>query len=231
MHTIFITGANRGIGLEFVRQYLENGDHVIATCRHPDQAAELHNLKKTYGDHLGIYSMDLEDFQSIERVARQLNGRPLDFLINNGGILLGSGEDLAHLDYSAWEKTFRINVLGPVKVTSSLLENVKKGKKKKIVHLSSAMGSCAENSSGGEYQYRSSKSALNQAMRSLHHELIGDDILTCCLHPGWVKTDMGGPHALIDPETSVKGMREVIQKLDPSKAGGFYRYNGETVAW
>lgn len=231
MASLLITGANRGIGLEFVRQYLENGDRVYATCRNPDGAKELQELKSSYPDELEIVKLDVEDQKTISEAAKKLAGAPIDILINNAGILPAFDVQLETINYEDWEKTMRVNLLGPMRVTAAFYPNVIKSKQKKVIFVSSAVGSIEENASGGAYQYRTSKTALNQAMKTLQIEKEGEGLLTLSVHPGWVQTDMGGENAMITPKQSVAGLRKVIEGLNSKNSGGFFNYKNEQVRW
>lgn len=224
MPTALVTGANRGIGLEFVRQYAGAGWHVIATCRKPDTAAEL----KAVAGTVEIHRLDVTDAGQIAALAQTLKGRPIDLLINNAGIM-GHGT-IGRIDYAAWEEVLRVNTLAPVRIVEALLPNVAASERRQIVALTSRMGSIAE-SGGGYYAYRSSKAALNAAMHALAADLKGQRITVALFHPGWVKTDMGGPGALVAPRDSVAGMRAVIERLRPADSGRFFNYDGSEIPW
>jgi NAD(P)-dependent dehydrogenase (short-subunit alcohol dehydrogenase family) len=230
MSTVLITGANRGLGLEFSRQYAQSEWAVIACCRKPEQAAQLKQLAA--GSSIQIEALDVADFAQIDALSKKLTGQSLDILINNAGIysdqrLTGFG----CLDYQAWDMSFRVNVLAPVKMAEAFLGQLKRGDNKLIVSISSLMGSIADNGSGGSLLYRSSKAALNAAMKSLSIDLSRQGIGVLTLHPGWVKTDMGGANALINSEESVSGMRRLITDYRPDQSGGFYNYRGDRLPW
>ncbi len=229
MKTVFITGANRGLGLEFCRQYLKQGWKVIAACRHPEKANALIDLTENFA--LDIYPLDLSDEKAIARVANHLEGKPLDLLINNAGVYGGSPQDLAHCDTAHWLQTFQINAIAPAKLTQFLLPNLRLTDGAKIVFLTSKMGSMSDNGSGGSYIYRSSKAALNAIIKSLSIDLQNDGIAVAALHPGWVKTDMGGPNGLINTEQSINGLREVIEQLSMHNTGCFVDYQHKPIAW
>lgn len=224
MPTALVTGANRGIGLEFVRQYAGAGWHVIATCRKPDAAAEL----KAVAGTVEIHRLDVTDAGQVAALAQALEGRAIDLLINNAGIM-GHGS-IGRIDYAAWEEVLRVNTLAPVRIVEALLPNVAASERRQIVALTSRMGSIAE-SGGGYYAYRSSKAALNAAMHALAADLKGQRITVALFHPGWVKTDMGGPGALVAPRDSVAGMRAVIERLRPADSGRFFNYDGSEIPW
>ncbi len=227
MPTCLITGANRGIGLEFVKQYAADGWRLHATCRRPDDAAKLSEIA---GDVL-VHALDVTDFARIEALARKLAGEPIDLLINNAGIYGPRVTPYDGVDYAAWAEVLRVNTMAPVKVSAVFVDAVAKSELKRIVAISSQMGSIADNSSGGSYIYRSSKAGLNAAMKSLAHDLAGKRIAVAVLHPGWVRTDMGGSGASIDPFESVAGMRQVIDGLRPEASGRFFAYDGRELPW
>ena len=226
MPTVLITGANRGIGLEFARQYAEAGYRVHAACRTPGSADALASL----GERVTLHALDVTDHGRIEALAAGLKNEAIDILINNAGIY-GDRQELGKIDYAAWEEVMRVNTLAPLKMAECFLPHLEAGKMKMIASLTSRMGSIADNNAGGVYIYRSSKAALNAAARSLALDLAPRGITVIVFHPGWVKTDMGGPSALIDAETSVGGMRAVIEGAGPKATGRFFAYDGAEVPW
>ncbi|MCH6578176.1 MAG: SDR family oxidoreductase [Proteobacteria bacterium] len=226
MPTVLITGANRGIGLEFARQYAEAGYRVHAACRTPGSADALGSL----GKGVKLHALDVTDHGRIEALAAGLEGEAIDIVINNAGIY-GDQQELGKIDYAAWEEVMRVNTLAPLKMAECFLPHLEAGKMKMIASLTSRMGSIAENDAGGVYIYRSSKAALNAAARSLALDLAPRGITVIVFHPGWVKTDMGGAGALIDAETSVGGMRAVIKGAGPKDSGRFFNYDGTEVPW
>lgn len=226
MPTVLITGCNRGLGLEFTRQYLSDGWRVIATCRDASKADALSGLD---GD-LRVLSMAVDDDASIAQAAAELKGEAIDVLVCNAGVM-GERASLGDLTSADWDVVLRVNIIAPLIVAQAFIENVAASDQKKIATVSSKMGSVADNDSGGQYIYRSSKAGVNAAMRSLAIDLAPRGISACVLHPGWVRTDMGGPNGLIDPPESVSGMRSVIASLDSGKAGGFWNYDGSEIPW
>lgn len=222
-----ITGANRGLGLEYARQYADDGWRVIATCRDPETATELISL---HGE-LDIYALDIESEEQISSLANILQEETIDLLINNAGIYGPRPSKLGHIDYDTWENVMRINVMAPLKVCENFINHVAKSKLRKIAIMSSKMGSMDDNNSGGSYVYRASKAALNAVMKSLSIDLAPDRISVVILHPGWVRTDMGGPSALIDASESVIGLRKVIDGLTLQNSGRFYNYDGSEINW
>jgi NAD(P)-dependent dehydrogenase (short-subunit alcohol dehydrogenase family) len=225
MHTVLITGASRGIGLEFTRQYLARGSRVIACCRLPDCASALQALAAPALDVVGL---DVSDSAAVAALPAKLAGNSLDLFINNAGVY-GDHQGLADADWAQWLDVFSVNVIGPLMLTRALLPLM--AVNAKLVYLSSKMGSISDNTGGGAYIYRSSKTALNQVIRSLSIDLAGQGLSVAALHPGWVQTDMGGPNALIDTGTSVSGLMGVIDRLNATGSGRFFNYNGEEIPW
>ena len=226
MSTVLITGANRGIGLEFARQYAEAGYRVHAACRAPGSADALASL----GERVTLHALDVTDHAGIEALAAGLENEAIDIVINNAGIY-GKAQEFGKIDYASWQEVMRVNTLAPLKMAECFLPHLEAGKMKIIASLTSRMGSIAENDAGGVYIYRASKAALNAAAKSLALDLAPRGITVIVLHPGWVKTDMGGPRALIDAETSVAGMRAVIEGAGPKDSGRFFAYDGAEVPW
>ncbi len=230
MSTVLITGANRGLGLEFCRQYAVDDWTVIACCRHPDRALELNKLAQRFP--VQVEALDVADFGQIDALSKKLVDSTVDVLINNAGIYGDSPElGLGQLDYQAWTQTLLVNAQAPVKMAEAFLSHIKRGDKKLIINISSLMGSIADNVSGGSIFYRSSKAALNAAMKSLSIDLRDQLIGVLTLHPGWVKTDMGGSNALISASESVTGMRSLIENFSSHQSGCFVRYDGTPMPW
>lgn len=230
MATVLITGANRGLGLEFCRQYAEQGWQVIACARNPDDAFDLNNLATHH--NIQMETLDVSEFEQIDALSRKLADLPIDVLINNAGIYADHKSDgFGHLDYQAWTNSFLINTQAPVKMAEAFLPHIKKSDKKLIVNISSLMGSVADNNSGGSIFYRSSKAALNTAMRSLAIDLKDQSVGVLIFHPGWVKTDMGGPDALLNADQSIAGMRALIENFSLDQSGSFVKYDGTPMPW
>jgi len=221
---VLITGANRGLGLEFARQYAADGWHVIATCRHPDRAPELAALG------VEVLALDVTDWGQIAAVGEELMARPIDLLINNAGVY-GEHQSLGDIQPEAWLRALAANTVAPVMLTQTLLPNLLAGKGRKAAFVSSQMGSIADNGSGAYYAYRSSKAGLNAAVKSLSIDLKALGISAVLLHPGWVQTDMGGANAPLLPKQSVAGMRRVIEMSGPADSGVFRDYSGKTLPW
>lgn len=230
MATVLITGANRGLGLEFCRQYAEQGWHVIACSRNPDDAFDLNSLASQH--HIQLEALDVSKFKQIDALSHKLADSPIDVLINNAGIYTDNESNgFGHLDYQAWTESLLTNTEAPVKMAEAFLPHIKKSDKKLIVNISSLMGSIADNDSGGSIFYRSSKAALNAAMKSLSIELKNQSVGVLIFHPGWVKTDMGGPNALINADQSVAGMRALIERFSLDQSGSFVKYDGTPMPW
>ena len=232
MYTTLITGANRGIGLELARQYAVDGWRVLACCRQPEKAEALSKLATEHPESMLVQALDVTDPEQIGNLAALLANESIDVLINNAGYYPDSdSKGFGHTDYEEWAQAFRINAMAPLKMAEAFVSNVARSQLRIIATLSSKMGSMADNTSGGSYQYRSSKAAVNMVNKSLSHDLKGEGITTVVFHPGWVQTDMGGPNALITVEQSVTGIRKVIGQLTPADSGKFFAYDGQEIAW
>lgn len=231
MSTVLITGANRGLGLEFCRQYAEDNWTVIACCRDLSKATALKQLAEQY-DNIQLQTLDIADFSQIDALSSKLSSIAIDVLLNNAGVYDDKSEHgFGQLDYQAWQHSMLINTLAPVKMTEAFLSHIKRGEQKLIVTISSLMGSLADNTSGGSILYRSSKAAVNAAMRSVSIDLKKDGIGVLIFHPGWVKTDMGGANAPTLPAQSIAGMRQVIASFSLAQSGNFVRYDGKMMPW
>ena len=227
MPTCLITGANKGLGLEFVRQYAADDWKVIATCRRPDEAEALAAVEGS----VETYPLDVTDFARVEQLARKLSGVAIDLLINNAGIYGPRVVPYDNVEYAVWCEVLRVNTMAPLKVSAAFLDHLNRGQDKKIVTISSKMGSIADNTSGGVYIYRSSKAALNAVMKSLSIDLSDQGVTVVVLNPGWVRTDMGGPGATIDSFASAAGMRDAINRLRIAASGRFLHDDGSEISW
>ena len=219
MNKALVTGANRGIGLEMCRQLLARGDEVIAVCRHPSDALKILDLRIIDG-------VDVSSDESVNLLKDQLGSEKLDWVINNAGIL--SVESLDSLDFAAMERQFRVNALGPLRVTAALAGNLSAGSKVGIV--TSRMGSIDDNTSGGYYGYRMSKVAVNMAGASLAQDLRDRAIAVALLHPGYVATDMTGSKG-VPVEQAAGGLIQRMDELDLATSGGFWHAEGERLPW
>jgi NAD(P)-dependent dehydrogenase (short-subunit alcohol dehydrogenase family) len=231
MPSALITGASRGLGLEFARQYLADGWQVYAACRDPASASELRRLAGVSDDKLRILAMDVTDPPSIHEAATELDGQAIDLLLNNAGIIGPRGQTIGNIDYEAWAEVLAVNTMGPMRVSEAFVEHVARSDRKLIVTLTSGMGSIADNSSGGSILYRSSKAAVNMVMRSLAIDLAPRGITCVVVNPGWVRTDMGGPNANLQPAKSVRALRRLIATLGPKQSGKFFNHTGREYPW
>lgn len=229
--TYFITGCNRGLGLEFVQQLLARGERVIATCRDIATATDLTALTLKHSGQLSLVEMDVSDEASMREAVALLNDEAIDVFINNAGVYGPRDANFGNVDGPAMAEVLYTNAVAPVLLTQLLIDNVRKGSGKKLVYVSSKMGSIADNGRGGSYIYRSSKTALNSIVKSLALDFAPEGIAAATLHPGWVRTDMGGPNGLIDAPESVSGMLNVIDGLSVANTGQFFNYDGATIAW
>ena len=235
MPTVLITGANRGIGLELSRQYAAPGWRVIAACRAPDAATELHQLADQAD--VQVMALDVASGASIGALHDVLVGAAIDVLINNAGLFgpkPGAEQDFGQMfgsiRYDVLEEVWRTNTLGPLRLSEALIDNVVAGEQRKVVTISSGIASIA-NTEGGLYAYRSSKAAVNMVMASLAKDLAPRGIHTLALCPGWTRTRMGGPDAPVPVANSVAGIRARIAELDASMSGQFRLYDGSLLPW
>jgi NAD(P)-dependent dehydrogenase (short-subunit alcohol dehydrogenase family) len=229
--SVLVTGANRGLGLEFVRQYAQAGWKAYAACRSPKVAKELKALQDQHADRITVLSLDVTEAASVRTAAEKLRGEPIDLLLNNAGVGGPPAQKIGGFDYAAWAKVLDANVLGPARMIEAFVENVAKGRDKRIVTVTSRMGSIADNSSGGSYAYRSSKAGVNAAMKSFSIDLAPRGITCVVVHPGWVRTDMGGAGGKLAPAESVKSLRALIADLTPRDSGKFFNVDGEELPW
>ncbi|HJO92724.1 MAG TPA: SDR family oxidoreductase [Victivallales bacterium] len=231
MKTALITGTNRGLGLEFVKQYLNSGWNVIACCRKPDDAKELNQLKFDFTEELDIYGLDVSNLSAITNFADCLRITPIDLLISNAGMYGSQLNSFGNVDYENWIETFKVNTMAGLKIAESFVDHIACSTDKKLIFVTSQMGSIDDNGSGGSYIYRSTKCALNAVVKSLSVDLRSRNITVSTIHPGWVLTDMGGPNALISVEESVSEMKRTIDELSIEVSGNFLNYDGNTILW
>jgi NAD(P)-dependent dehydrogenase (short-subunit alcohol dehydrogenase family) len=231
MASVLITGANRGLGLEFARQYAAAGWRVFACCRNPGEAPALHELSRTAPAGVRVHALDVVDFARIEELARELRDEPLDVLLNNAGVYGPSKMVLGRIDYRAWADVFAVNTMAPLKMAECFADNVARSGRKVLACLSSQLGSIAGNTSGRHYLYRSTKAALNSVVRSLAVDLRPRGVIAVALHPGWVQTDMGGADADLRPADSARAVIEVLARLRPEDSGKFLSYTGAELPW
>lgn len=226
MPTVLITGANRGLGLEFARQYAVEGWRVHACCRSPAKATQ---LKKLAGEII-IHRLDVRSQDQLKVLKRALAGKPIDVLINNAGISDLDDPPLEKVSDRTWLELFHVNSMAPLRIAGALADNVAKSQKRIMAFLTSGLGSIARAGTDA-IPYRMSKAALNAGARCLSFDLAARGITCAILSPGWVKTDMGGPEAPLKPAASIGGLRAVIAKLTPADNGRFIDYRGKQIPW
>lgn len=235
--TVLITGANRGLGLEFARQYAQAGWRVLAGCRQASESLE--RLAGDFPEHVRVFPLDVADHASVAAAGRAFADEAIDLLLNNAGTLgripLAAGaiehQSFGRTDFDDWERIYRVNVFGPMKMAETFVEQVARSEQKKIITLTSMLGSMGLNDIGGLYGYRGSKAAVNAIMKSMAVDLRKRGILAMAIHPGWVRTDMGGPTADIDVETAVSGVRRVIAGLRAEQLGVVLAYDGSVLPY
>jgi NAD(P)-dependent dehydrogenase (short-subunit alcohol dehydrogenase family) len=231
MPTVLVTGANRGIGLEFVRQYAEDGARVLAACRDPQGATALGDLTRETSGRVQVLPLDVASDASVAALAAAVGAEPIDILIANAGIMGPQDQQQpGRLDFDGWLETLSVNALGPVRVASALHANLKAGRAKRLVAITSGMGSIG-GASGGYFAYRSSKAALNMAWRNLAFAWKSEGMICVAMSPGWVQTDMGGAGADLTPAQSVSAMRRLIDDFGPKDSGRFVGSRGDDVEW
>lgn len=232
MNTVLITGANRGIGLEFARQYAADGWQVVACCRQPRQAEALNRLADQYKDRFSIHRLDVRELAEIDQLSHKLQDLPIDILINNAGVYPhAQNGEFDRISYDDWMEAFRVNTFAPLKMVEALIEQIACSQLKIVATITSKMGSIADNQRGGSYIYRSSKAAVNMVVKSLAIDLQPRGIIAVLLHPGWVQTDMGGRGALISTKQSVTGMKSILGRVTHSDTGKFIAYDGQHIPW
>lgn len=223
-----VTGSSRGLGLEWVSQLLASGYEVIAVTRKYSSDLKKLESEGTHAARLKVLCADLSTDQGLVSLVQNLPGS-LDLLVNNAGVYLDGDSDFKDLNFQDVEETFRINVLLPMKVTRACLPALEKSKNPKVLNVTSLMGSIADNTSGGSYAYRMSKAALNMFNKSFTIDF--PKIVSLVVHPGWVKTEMGGAHAPVDTQTSVQGMLSLVERAGLAASGRFYDYEGDELPW
>lgn len=227
--SVVVTGANRGIGLELVSQYLTDGWQVHSCCREPELATQLASLASNSA--LSIHQLDVGNPGSVKKLALALSEQSIDLLINNAGIYGGERQSFGDIDYAQWTRVLEVNTLGPYRVSTALANQVGNSEQRLMVNVSSAMGSIERYTTGGHYIYRSSKAALNMVTVNLAHDLRSRGITVLSVHPGWVRTDMGGSSADISPRTSAAGLRQLISNATIKDSGRFFSWDGSALPW
>jgi len=228
---LVVTGASRGIGLEMVRYCMERGWRVFACCRHPQQAESLLKLAALAPERISVHVADMTELATLQALAYELRNESIDFLINNAGIYGSDKNSFGEVDVVNWHQAFQVNCIAPLKLAEALCEQVAGSERKTIACLSSKMASMADNGSGGSYIYRSSKAALNAVVKSMAVDLRPRGIKAVALHPGWVKTEMGGPNAEISTRESVSRMFDSLLSLTVSDSGRFIDIDGSDIPW
>jgi len=228
MSTVLITGANRGIGLALAQQYATEGAEVLGCCRHPAKADELKALAASSSGRVRIIPLDVADESSIASLQRTLGDQPIDILINNAGI---SGLSADRIEAEGYMTTMRVNALAPMLIAQTLYDNLRHSTQKKLVAITSIMGSTSS-AAGGKYAYRASKAALNNGMRGLSRAWARDGILVALLNPGYVQTEMvKGQVAFISADECASGLIARISELTPATSGVFQDYRGVKIRW
>jgi NAD(P)-dependent dehydrogenase (short-subunit alcohol dehydrogenase family) len=237
---VLVTGAGRGLGLEFTRQFLTRGDTVFATVRDPSRATALEALRGK-GGKLRVFPLDISEPASIEELHGRVAGQTtaIDLLVNNAGISSGSRDfaerrpatQLGFLEGRALMRLFAVNAVGTMLVSQRFLDLLERGEQPRIVSLTSKIGSIADKTSGGNYGYAASKAALNMLMHTLANDVAPAGISVVVVHPGWVKTDMGGPQAILTVEESVRGIIALADRMGPAESGRFYDVTGAELKW
>ncbi len=232
-----VTGANRGLGLEFTKQILQAGHNVYAACRNINDIEDLDLLFTEYKDKLIVVNLDINDHDSILSLSNRLKDVSIDVMINNAGTIgpLPYFENTfkqhyGTIDYDVWSDVFKTNLFGPVKMAETFLENIENGNDKKMIFISSVVGSIADDHQKA-FAYATSKTALNKSVALLADILKEKEVKVLAMCPGYVKTRMNGGGANLEPEESIEGMLEQIEKLDTESSGSFVRYNGESINW
>ena len=231
MKKILVTGANRGLGLGLVKKFLKNNEKVICTTRNISKSKELILCKEKYNDNLQICELDLLNKDSPNILSNFLGDEIIDLFINNAGVIGHSAQHFKSVSLNHWIEVLKVNLIAPLLITQSIIKNIEKSSERKIYFISSKVGSIEDNKSGGMYIYRSSKTALNQVVKSLSIDLKPLGISVISLHPGWVRTEMGGPNALLSVEESVNGMVDVISNTSIINSGQFINYDGTRLPW
>ena len=230
MTTILVTGANRGLGLEFVRQYAAAGDRVIAACRNPVKADALIAIAAASGGRVTVHPLDVTEDGSVAAFKSVVGSQPIDIVIANAGIYGGTRQGWDDMDFDAWVRTLSVNLLAPMRLARIVHDNLQRSGNGRFIAITSGMGS-NDSEGGGMHAYRTSKAALNKLISTLAQDWRDEGIIAVPISPGWVKTDMGGPGAPLSPEVSIGAMRKVIEELTPTASGRLVDYDGTPLPW
>ena len=237
MSTILITGTNKGLGLQFVRKYAEDGWRVYAACRTPDNAGDLNAIAAASNGQVSVHKLDVLDFGAMDALAAELDGVALDILMNNAGIKGKEAQGLGQVDYDNWDMVFRTNVMSVEKMMEAFIGQVERGERKLIVNIASGTAGIARKKGkmaqqpNETYVYRSSKTALNMLTKCLAVELADRGVSVVALRPGWVRTDLGGPYAKFSIEESVDNCRPLIETFGMEQSGKYILYDGNELPY
>ncbi len=223
MPTVLVTGAARGLGLDFTRQYVAKGWKVIACARKPEAL-------KLLGGDVQSHKLEVTDYAAVTALANTLSGEAIDVLICNAGIAGREATVLGSIDPNVWRQTFEVNTLAPLMMAEAFVEHVARSQQKKLIAISSRLGSITH-ATNGRYAYRASKTALNMEWKGLSIDTAAKGLICVVMHPGWVQTDMGGSAAPLTIDQSVPAMVKVIDGLTPEQNGHFINYDGSEIAW
>jgi NAD(P)-dependent dehydrogenase (short-subunit alcohol dehydrogenase family) len=227
--TVLVTGANRGLGLEFVRQYAARGAEVIATCRTPDTAAELAALARESG-RVTVLPLDVNDETGAMALVAKLGGRPIDVFVCNAGINSPPAK-IDEIDEAGFLRVMQTNVMAPMRLAGLLADQVAASAEKRMVFLGSRMGSVGANDRGGGYVYRASKAALHAVVKSLSIDLAPHGVICVLLHPGAAKTAMAGARGTVEVDDSVRGMLAIVDGATSAESGRLFNYTGGELPW
>lgn len=228
--TVLITGANRGLGLALTHACLRRDDKVFACCRDPYHAKSLHQLAEVYPG-LQIHQLDVAHGQDYLELKQALGDEALDLIIANAGVFGPQTQGFGQTNYHQWGEVFAINTMASLRLAEQFIDNLKHGTQSTLLCISSIMASMADNQEGGYYLYRSSKAALNAVVKSLALDLADQHIKVFLMHPGWLKTEMGGDEAPMQADEAAVIMLETLSKLTPERSGEFLRYDGKALPW
>ena len=228
---ILITGANRGIGLEMVKYSMEQGWRVFACCRNPQSAGNLFNIAKLSNGQISVHIADMQELGTLQALSYELRNDAIDILINNAGIYGCDKNKFGSVDVESWLQAFQVNSIAPLKMVEAFSEQLLMGNRRLVACMSSKMGSIADNGYGNSYIYRSSKAALNAVVKSLSIDLKEQGVISVALHPGWVKTEMGGPDAEITTRQCVEQLFSNLSELTLKDSGRFIDIDGSDILW
>lgn len=228
---LLITGASRGIGLEMVAYAIEQGWRVFACCRDPQNSSKLLSLAQLTNGQVSVHVADMSELATIQALAYELRAESIDMLINNAGVYGSQKNQFGNVDAVSWAQAFQVNSIAPLKMAEGFVDQISMSESKVIACVSSKMASMSDNGSGGSYIYRSSKAALNAVVKSLSIDLSERGIKCVALHPGWVKTDMGGDNAEITPRQCVTQLFNILTNLTMRDSGRFIDIDGSTILW